>query len=325
MCAAQQGIINILRHGNSVADKIDITSFSFSFISICLNPILLLYIFDINLGTQFLSIMIMLQMTCEWFAAIASVLYIFCPIVKTDQMWFNLIFCHMWSSTFIYNLFIMFCKFNAMSMLIERCFRLFYPNKNIFDYPRTIFTSYCFAMIYITAINLRFTAMVQMDSDGECVAVGKSPIDEFHQQQLLVFGYLCLALLLILPAIVVTTCYLLMIIHYIRRKRSNKNFNGFNLHNLQDILTVLVIIWSAESTIANILDMVSFYDFKNYGYTKLAEIIQSSTELVRIIFFVSRTLSLFICIQSIRSKFIEHIQFIGTFFIKIFKRLIKKQ
>ncbi|CAH8455388.1 unnamed protein product [Schistosoma bovis] len=180
-------------------------------------------------------------------------------------------------------------------------------------------------MIYITAINLRFTAMVQMDSDGECVAVGKSPIDEFHQQQLLVFGYLCLALLLILPAIVVTTCYILMIIHYIRRKRSNKNFNGFNLHNLQDILTLLVIIWSAESTIASILDMVSFYDFKNYGYTKLAEIIQSSTELVRTIFFVSRTLSLFICIQSIRSKFIGNIQFIGTFFVKIFKRLIRKQ
>ncbi|CAH8440988.1 unnamed protein product [Schistosoma turkestanicum] len=320
MCAAQQGIINIFRYGNSIADKIDVTSFSISFISICFNPILLLYVFDINLGTQFLGIMIMLQMTCEWFASVVAALYVFCPIITTDQMWFNLIFCHMWSSTFMYNLFIMFCKYNVMSMLIERCFHLFHPNKNILDYPRTVFGSYCFAVIYITAINLRFTAMVQMDSSGECIAVGQNPVDEFHSRQLLVFGYLCLALLLILPAIVVTTCCILMIFYYIRKKNANKNFNGFSSHNLQHILTLLVVIWSLESTIASILDMVLFYDFKNYGYTKLAQILQSTTELVRIIFFVSRTLSLFICIQSIRLKIIAHVKLIGNSFFKLFKR-----
>ncbi|TNN11881.1 hypothetical protein EWB00_004349 [Schistosoma japonicum] len=320
MCAAQQGIISVLRHGNSIADKIDVTSFSISFISICLNPILLLYIFDINLGTQFLGILIMLQMAYEWFASVAGVLYMFFPIVKTDQLWFNLIFCRMWSSTFMYNLFIIFCKYNTMSMVIERCFQLFYPTKNIFQYPRTVFVSYCFAVLYITAINLRFTVMVKMDTTGECTAVEHNPMDEFHSLQLLVFGYLCLALLLILPATVMTTCYILMLVHYIKRKRANKNFRGINPNNLQDVLTLLVIIWSIESMIANILDMILFYDFKNQGYTELAQVLHSSTELVRTTYFVSRTLSLLICIKPIRIKFIKHVKFIGNICFKLFKR-----
>lgn len=207
-----------------------------------------------------------------------------------------------------------------MSMLIERCFQLFYPNKNILDYPRTVIASYCFAMIYITAINLRFTVLVQIDTNGKCVTVGQNPADEFHRQQLLIFGYLCLVLLLILPAIVITTCYILILIHYIKIKRANKNFRGFNPSNQQHILTLLIIIWSFESTTANILDMVIFYYFQNYGYVEKSRILFSATELVRIIYFVSRTLSLFIFIQAIRTKFIEHFTFITGSCLKIFKR-----
>ncbi|CAH8440971.1 unnamed protein product [Schistosoma turkestanicum] len=320
MCDAKYGIVNTMSNTNSIVDKIDATALALSSISICLNPILLLYIFDVSIGTHFLGILIMLQMTFEWLASVTGMFYAFCPSIKTDQLWLRLIVCHMWTSTFMYNLFIMFSKYNSMSMLIERCFHLFHPNKNILDYPRTIFASYCFAMVYITAINLRFTAVVQMDSNGICRIVGKNQTDEFHNQQLLVFSYLCLVLLLILPAIVMTTCYLLMFIRYIKLKRTNKNFSGFNSSNQQHILTLLIIIWSFESTTANILDMVVFYYFQNYRYTNVSLIIFATTELVRISYFVSRTLSLSIFIQPIRAKFIEHITFITGSCLRIIKR-----
>ncbi|KAK4473979.1 hypothetical protein MN116_003298 [Schistosoma mekongi] len=320
MCDSQYGLINTLQTVNSVADKIDVVALGFSFTSICLNPILVIYLFDINLGSQLLGILLMLQMTFEWFASVAAMFYVFCPNIITDQLWLRLIVCHMWSSTFMYNLFIMFSKYNSMSMLIERCFQLFYPNKSILDYPRTVFASYCFAMIYITAINLRFTVIVQMDENGRCIAVGQNSIDEFHRKQLLIFGYLCLVLLLILPAIVIITCYLLMFIRYIKIKRSNKNFNGFNSSNLQHMLTLLIIIWSAETTSANILDMIIFYNFQNYGYTTTSQIYFSATELVRITYFASRTLSLFLCVQPIREKFINQFIFIKSSCLRIFKR-----
>ncbi|TNN11882.1 hypothetical protein EWB00_004350 [Schistosoma japonicum] len=320
MCDTQYGIINSMQTLDSAADKIDVVALGFSFTSICLNPILVIYLFDINLGSQFLGILLMLQMTFEWFASITAMFYVFCPSINTDQLWLRLIVCHMWSSTFMYNLFIMFSKYNSMSMLIERCFQLFYPNKSILDYPRTVFASYCFAMIYITAINLRFTVIVQLNENGQCIAVGQNSTDEFHQKQLLVFGYLCLVLLLILPAIVIITCYMLMFIRYIKIKRSNKNFSGFNSSNLQHILTLLIIIWSAETTSANILDMVVFYNFQNYGYTSTSQTYFSVTELIRIIYFSSRTLSLFLCVQPIREKFTSQLAFITSSCLRICKR-----
>ncbi|CAH8481361.1 unnamed protein product [Heterobilharzia americana] len=319
MCAAQNDIISMLKNRNVAADKIDITSLGISFINTCLNPILIFYIFDANLGTQFLSIIIMLQMTFEWFTSIAYILFAFYPVVKNDQLWLNVIICHMWSSTFMYNLFIMFCKYNAVTMLIERCFQMLYPNKNILDYPHTVFTSYCFAMIFVMAINLRFTVVVQVDSQGQCVAAGSNPAHNIHSQQLLVFGYLCLILLLILPAITMTTCYILMLIHYIRKKHSNKNFKGFDKSNLQHILTLLVIIWSVEATMVNILDMTLFYKFQLKGYTTLAQTIRSTTGLVRTLFYLSRTFSLFVFIQPIRKRFSGHILIIVKCCTKVFK------
>ncbi|CAH8464700.1 unnamed protein product [Schistosoma guineensis] len=320
MCDTQYGIINFVFGRNSVSHIIDAITLAVSSVSIFLNPILLFYIFNVSIGTHFLGVLIMLQMTFEWLASATGMLYAFCPSIKTNELWLRLIVCHMWSSTFMYNLFIVFSKYNVMSMLIERCFQLFYPNKNILDYPRTVIASYCFAMIYITAINLRFTVLVQIDTNGRCVTVGQNPADEFHRQQLLIFGYLCLVLLLILPAIVITTCYILILIRYIKIKRANKNFRGFNPSNQQHILTLLIIIWSFESTTANILDMVIFYYFQNYGYVEKSRILFSATELLRIIYFVSRTLSLFIFIQAIRTKFIEHFTFITGTCLKIFKR-----
>ncbi|VDQ04376.1 unnamed protein product [Trichobilharzia regenti] len=319
MSTAQSGVISMLKHGNSVADKIDVVALSVSFINAIINPLLIVYIFDINLGTHSLSILIMLQMTFEWLTSIAGILYIFIPVIKTNELWFNILICHMWSSTFMYNLFIMFCKYNSVTMLIERCFQIIYPNKNILDYSRTVFTSYCFALIYVMAINLRFTVMVQMNALGECTPVDQNLADDLHRKQLIIFSYLCLALLLILPGVIMATCYIIMFIQFVKRKRENKNYKGFDRNNLQHILTLLVIIWSVEAGIANILDMIVFYDYQNYGYTNLTQTTHSATELVRIFYYVTRTISLFIFIKPIRIRLIEDIYSVINFSSRLFK------
>ncbi|VDQ15831.1 unnamed protein product [Trichobilharzia regenti] len=167
MCEPSEVGDNGLIYSGVALKEIKYASISLSFINTLLNPFFIYLILNITLPGQLLSLLIMLQITFEWLKSLGEIIHFFCPVIKrTPELWFNILICHMWSSTFLYTLLELFCKQNVASMLIERCFYALMPDKDLIYYPKTIIAYHAFTLLYLLAINMGITIHVHVTPDG---------------------------------------------------------------------------------------------------------------------------------------------------------------
>ncbi|CAH8834458.1 unnamed protein product [Trichobilharzia szidati] len=286
-------------------------SISLSFVSTLINPFFIYLILNITLPGQLLSLLIMLQITFEWLKSLGEIIHFFCPVIKrTPELWFNILICHMWSSTFLYTLLELFCKQNVVSMLIERCFYALMPDKDLIYYPKTIIAYHAFTLLYLLAINMGITIHVHVTPDGSCVL----DIYDLNQHSYIVdlaFSLLSVIFTILLPILIELVCLTIIFWKLYRNKTNHRLINLPNDHiykSRQNNITIIIIIWSIISLLLNFSDLFEALLLQFQGYSYLARLIVILNDFLGSIEMLIHLFALLFYVDTIRSKFYTFVQ-----------------
>ncbi|CAH8469342.1 unnamed protein product [Heterobilharzia americana] len=307
MCEPTEVGGHALIYSGIALEEVKYASISLSFVNSIFNPLFIYLILNISLPGQLLSLLIMLQITFEWLKSLGEIIHFFCPVIKrTPELWFNILICHMWSSTFIYSLLGLFCKQNVVSMLIERCFYTLMPQRDLIYYPKTIIAYHGFTLLYLLAINMGITINVHVTPDGSCV-LDIYGINPQSQNADFAFTLLTIILTILLPILIQLISFSIIFWRAYKHQNNRRLINSpsEHIHNSrQNNITIMIIIWSLMSMVLNCLDLFKTLLLLHQGYSYLTRLMIIVNDFLRSVEMLCHLFTLVTCVEFIKAKFL---------------------
>lgn len=151
-------------------------SFGPSILNLILNPLIMYFIMKATFSCHFLSLSWMIHSILNWVSSLLDIVYILFPFVcNISSMVFNLFACHLWSSSFLNEMFIAANKQCTLNMICERTYHLFYPNTDLVNQTKSI-TFINFVLFFCLLLeNLGVAMNVNLSPSGTCL------VPRFHK------------------------------------------------------------------------------------------------------------------------------------------------